>query len=177
MKYKIPEDRPAVEWTTSDGTALTLRPVRAGDVGILVSFVRGLSFGARYFRYGHGDIEFSEDDIRRVCNPDPDECVHLLVLMAGHEKETVIGSGRTVFEAGSSNCEVAIAVTDKWQGRGVGKRLIEALFESARRRGLREMHAQTLASNRRMIAFLKKRGFTVSDSAEGAAVKLASIAL
>jgi acetyltransferase len=177
MKHELPEDSPAVQWTTSDGKALTLRHVRGEDVGNLISFVRGLSFGARYFRYGHGDIEFSKDEILLVCNPDPHECVHLLVLKVENGKETVIGSGRIVFEAGGASCEVAIAVTDAWQGRGVGKQLMEALFESARRRGLKEMHAQTLASNRRMIAFLRGRGFTVSDGAEGAAVKLASIAL
>jgi acetyltransferase len=154
-----------------------LRHVRGEDAGNLGSFVRGLSFGARYFRYGHGDIEFSKDEILLVCNPDPQECVHLLALNIGKGKETVVGSGRIVFEASGANCEVAIAVTDAWQGRGVGKRLIEALFESARRRGLKKMHARTLASNQRMIAFLRGRGFTISDSAEGAAVKLASIAL
>lgn len=177
MKHELPEDLPAVAWTASDGTALTLRHVRGEDVDNLIAFVRGLSFGARYFRYGHGDIEFSKDEILLVCNPDPQQCDHLLVLKVEHGKESVVGSGRIVFEAGGTNCEVAIAVTDAWQGRGVGKRLIEELFESARRRGLREMHAQTLASNRRMIAFLRGRGFTISDSAEGAAVKLASIAL
>ena len=177
MKRELPEDTPSFEWTTGDGTVLTLRHVRGEDAGNLSSFVRGLSFGARYFRYGHGDIEFSKDEILLVCNPDPQECIHLLVLNIGKGKETVVGSGRIVFEAGGANCEVAIAVTDAWQGRGVGKRLIEALFESARRRGLKEMHARTLASNRRMILFLRGRGFTISDSAESAAVKLASIAL
>ena len=56
---------PAI-WTLRDGTVLTLRHICATDIELMVSFVRGLSFGARYFRFGHGDIEFSDGPARRI---------------------------------------------------------------------------------------------------------------
>lgn len=176
MKQQRPDDSSDISWKANDGTALTLRHVRAEDAAILMSFVRGLSFGARYFRYGHGDVEFSEDEILRVCTPDPNECVHLLVLKIERGTESVIGSARIVFEAGGSACEIAIAVTDAWQRRRIGSRLMNALFESARRRGIKEFRAQILASNRRMIEFMRRRGFTISDSIDGPSLKIAVIA-
>lgn len=144
---------------------------------MLISFVQGLSFGARYFRFGHGGIEFSEDEILRVCTPDPQECVHLLVLGSEGGSEKIIGSGRVVFEAHGKICELEIVVNDSWQRHGVGGRLLAALIESARRRGYTEMRALVLATNREVIDFLQHRGFGISDGAEGAHLKLATISI
>ncbi len=166
-----------VAWTTSDGTALTLRPIRADDYPIMDAFVRGLSFGTRYFRYGHGDLEFTPEELRRICSPDPRECVHLLILKKDAAADSVVASARIVFEAGASTCEVALTVADAWQLRGVGKRMINALFNEARTRGMTEMHARILASNRRMIEFMRRRGFAIADSADGPSVKMATLAL
>lgn len=177
MKKVIPGHSSPVVWTTDDGAVLTLRHIRADDVGLLKSFVRGLSFGSRYFRYGHGDIEFGDEHFLRVCTPDPDQCVHFLVLKREGGSETVLGSARIVFESGDTRCEVVIAVTDKWQSHGIGQRLMDALIESARLRGLKKMQAHILASNRRMIKFMQGQGFETADSDEGPSVKIATMAL
>ena len=177
MKQNIAGEQQAVNWTTSDGTVLALRNLRASDVDILATFVKELSFGTRYFRFGRGDIEFNHEEILAVCTPQPDERIHLLVLKMENEAETIIGSGRIIFKGGSTIGEIEIAVTDAWQRRRIGKRLIEALLEAARRKGITEVHGRILASNRRMIEFMRRRGFAVSDSAESAALKIAKIRL
>jgi GNAT superfamily N-acetyltransferase len=177
MKPDIAEEQRAIKWTTADGTLLALRNLRASDVDILATFVKELSFGTRYFRFGRGDIEFNHEEIRAVCIPKPDERIHLLILKMENEAETIVGSGRIVFESGSTIGEIEIAVTDAWQRRRIGKRLIEALLERAKRKGITAVHGRILASNRRMLEFMRRRGFTVSDSAEGAALKIAKIHL
>ena len=55
--------------------------------------------------------------------------------------------------------------------------LEEARDVVAKLEGITEVRGRILASNRRMIEFMRRRGFTVSDSAEGAALKIASIHL
>ena len=70
---------------------------------MLMSFIQGLSYGTRYFRFGHDGIEFGEDEILRVCTPDPQECVHFLVLGFEGESEKIVGSGRVVFEGDGKN--------------------------------------------------------------------------
>ena len=177
MKQNFAEEQQAINWTTSDGTVLALRNLRASDVDILATFVKELSFGTRYFRFGRGDIEFNHEEILAVCTPKPDERIHLLVLKIENGAETIVGSGRIVFKDESTIGEIEIAVTDAWQRRRIGKRLIEALLEGARRKGITEVCGRILASNRRMIEFMRRRGFTVSDSAEGAALKVAKIHL
>ena len=166
-----------VAWHMPDGRMLTLRHIRVDDTTILTSFVRGLSFGTRYFRYGHGDHAFSADEILRICTPDPRECVHLLVVETSGAAETIVASARIIFEATGAACEVAITVADDWQLRGGGKRLINALFEQAKARGHIEMHGRILGTNRRMIEFMRRCGFTIGNSAEGPSLKVARISL
>jgi GNAT superfamily N-acetyltransferase len=177
MEQDIAEEQPAIKWTTSDGTVLALRNLHQSDVDILARFVKELSFGTRYFRFGRGDIEFNQEEIRAVCTPNPEERIHLLVLKIENGAETIIGSGRILFKGGSAIGEIEIAVTDAWQRRRIGKRLIEALLERAKRKGITEVHGRILASNRRMLEFMRRRGFTISDSGEGAALKIARIQL
>ena len=177
MNQDIAGEQRPIKWTTADGTHLALRNLRASDVDLLATYVKELSFGTRYFRFGRGDIEFNHEEILAVCTPQPDERIHLLVLKVENGAETIIGSGRIIFKDGSTIGEIEIAVTDAWQRRRIGKRLIEALLEGARRKGITEVHGRILASNRRMIEFMRRRGFTVSDSAEGAALKIARIRL
>lgn len=162
-------------WTTDDGEVLTLRHIGPDDVDALSSFVHGLSFGARYFRFGRGDVEFTETEIRRTCTPDPQHCVHLLVVRRGEPQDAVVGSERIVFEPGERSCELAISVADDWQTRGVGKRLVDALLDSARSRQLAHVHARIMATNLAMIEFMQRRGFTVADSPQGPGLKVATI--
>src|SRR5271165_1324057 len=145
-------------WTTRDGAEMELRPIQDSDADLLMSFVQCLSFGTRYFRYGRGNFELREEEIQRVCHPDPERCVHLLVLMRTAANQAVVGSGRIVFEAGAKSCELEMAVTDTWQRRGVGRRLLEALIQTARCKGQTQMWARILATNRAMIAFLLRSG-------------------
>ena len=103
--------------------------------------------------------------------------MHLLVVQATENRETVVASARIVFDATGTDCELAIAVADAWQKRGIGARLIGALAECARQRGLKTMHGKILASNKGMLQFMRKCGFSVNESATGPALRIATIAL
>ena len=89
----------------------------------------------------------------------------------------IVGSGRIVFEAGAKSCELGMSVTDSWQRRGVGRRLLETLIETARDKGHTQMWARVLATNQAMTAFLLRRGFVVSNHGDGTALKIARLAL
>lgn len=168
------QEREALDWVAPNGTHLTLRRIHEGDIDRMLAFVEGLSYSTRYFRYGHGDAQFSREHMARVCADDGQGSVHWLATRAtpGGDEE-VIGSARVVFSEGSRTCELAIAVKDAWQSQGIGKRLVDLLLEGARSAGQTEIRARILGTNRAMIHFMEGRGFSICDSAEGPWVKLA----
>ena len=51
--------------------------------------------------------------------------------------------------------EIAVVVEDAWQGRGVGRRLVECVAALARVHGMSELCATVLAENRPAIAMLR----------------------
>jgi L-amino acid N-acyltransferase YncA len=59
----------------------------------------------------------------------------------------------------------------------VALRLLDALIGSARRKGYKEMFARVLGTNRGMFSFLERRGFAITDSQEGAVVKIGRLRL
>lgn len=166
--------REALDWVAPNGAHLTLRRVTAADIDRMLAFVEGLSYSTRYFRYGHGDAQFSREHMARVCADDGHGSVHWLATRAGAGgEEEVIGSARIVFSSGSRTCELAIAVKDDWQSQGIGKRLVDLLLAGARNAGQAEVRARILGTNRAMIRFMEGRGFLICDSAEGPWVKIA----
>lgn len=54
--------------------------------------------------------------------------------------------------------DVAVEVADAVQGRGVGRRLLEELVESARAAGVRELSAEVLGENVRVARWLGRLG-------------------
>ena len=92
-------------------------------------------------------------------------------------QHSIVGFGRIVYEPGRKQSELTLTVSDSWQRRGVGRRLLDRLIQAARERGDSTITARILATNQPMLTLVKRRGFTLSDSDEGPAVKLAQLSL
>ena len=159
------------------GTVLTLRRLNESDTEKLVAFVKGLSVSARYFRFGQGDYDPGLDEALRVCRPDPDQGLHLVVVAPTDAGEAIVGSARYVIQDDRSSCEFAVVVAEQWNHHGVGHQLMDALLDGAKSQGLKGMVGRVLASNPDMLQFVKACGFEVSDSPEGPWLKVASIDL
>lgn len=160
-----------------NGRQALVRPVVPRDAELLASFVRHLSFGTRYFRYGRGDFQASEAKITQLCNvhsPIP----HHWVALADHaEKEVLIGSGRFVVDPGHDECEMALVVADAWQGLGVGSLLLRALVQSARQCRLPVMHIRVLPTNEAMLRFAFRNGFARRTADRGASLNILTLHL
>lgn len=169
-------DFPAI-WKTEDGSILRMRRLEEADAEKLIRFVRGLSFAARYFRFGQGDYDPAFDEKLKHCTLQPEEGLHLVVLAAEAGGESIVGSARCVFQPDCTTCEFVIVIADAWGHHGVGHHLMHALIGRARAQGLQKMIGRILASNREMLQFVAGLGFAVSDSPEGDWMKIASIDL
>jgi acetyltransferase len=75
---------------------------------------------------------------------------------------------------GGASCEFAIVVADGWRARGIGARLMRALMQNARSRGLHIMEGDVLAANTRMLALMKSLGFRIERDKSDPAIQLAT---
>jgi GNAT superfamily N-acetyltransferase len=141
-----------------DGTAVTIRPIRGEDAGIERRFIDELSPESREFRF-LGQMGVSDDMVRRFTNVDPKTAVALVALLDAPGEERAIGVGRFHLDKDRATCECALAVSDEWQGRGLGYSMMHHLIDIARERGVRRMYSIDSASNHKMRELAASCGF------------------
>ena len=142
------------------GTSVTLRPLRPEDRDIESAFVQGLSQETRRNRLLGGAIAITREYIERLVNVDYSRDM-ALAATAMLDGETLIGVARYVLDKDGKSAEFAVVVADAWQGRGIGKRLMAKLIDIARRRGVKRLYGDILATNRPMLELVRKLGFAL----------------
>ena len=142
---------------------MTLRPLRPHDRDIELAFVSGLSPQTRSNRLLGGAKAVTREYIESLVTVDysRDMAIAATTMLGG---ETLIGVARYVLEKNDQSGEFAIVVADAWQGRGIGRRLLAKLVDVARRRGLRTLYGEILATNLPMRELVRKLGFTLGPS-------------
>lgn len=145
-----------------DGRCATIRPVLPADAALEQAFVRSLSAASRRNRF-HGAInELTDRMLRYLTCVDQRKHVGLVLTVEQDGAEAVIGDARYVVEADGETAEIAVAVSDAWQGLGLARRLIEALVRTAKASGLCRLVGEVLASNARTLTFIERCGFVRS---------------
>jgi GNAT superfamily N-acetyltransferase len=146
-----------------DGAVVDVRPLEPDDREGLAAAFAGLSPYTRYLRFAGPKPELSKRELDFLVDVDHHSREAILAVESATGRW--VGLVRYVEFAGEPGVvDVAATVTDDWQGRGLGRALLERLIVRAREEGHRALRASVLASNRRAIAMLRRTGFTVSSS-------------
>lgn len=104
----------------------------------------------------------------------PDAHVALVATVWEAGAERIVGVGRYVTDRpGGSRAEVAFAVLDDWQDRGIGTLLFEHLSGIARARGVDGLWADLWPDNRRMMGIFERSGLPIERSREGSVARVA----
>ena len=167
------------------GQSVTLRPLRRDDVDIEAAFVTGLSPESRHNRLLGGMIQVTREYVERLTTVDFARDMALAAALMLEGREVLIGVARYVLEAKSSagldasghGCEFAIVIADAWQGRGIGRRMMEKLIAIARGRGLESIYGDVLSTNRPMLDFCRKLGFKLGRNPEDPTVTRVTLEL
>jgi acetyltransferase len=143
------------------GQAVTLRPLRPEDADIETAFLTALSPESRASRLLGGVVKITREYIAQLTNVDyrRDMAIAATEMLEG--RETLIGVARYVLDADGRGCEFAIVIADAWQGRGIGRRLLEKLIAVARARGVQRLYGDVLATNSAMLALGRELGFAL----------------
>jgi acetyltransferase len=74
----------------------------------------------------------------------------------------MLGVARIMSHPDEKKAEIAVAVGDAWQGKGVGAVLMERLIAIAKERGKETLLGHVLRENTHMLDLARKLGFTIS---------------
>ncbi|MFZ5509609.1 MAG: GNAT family N-acetyltransferase [Pseudomonadota bacterium] len=144
----------------------SLRAVSPGDAGLIQEFVRALSPRTRSFRYFSGVAELPPDQLARTLHAG-ERALTLLAFAGEGARRSLIGLAEYAASGVEGECEFAL-VLDDWQGRGVGRWLLERLECFARRAGFTALAADALTENRPMVRLARSRGFAVGPHPDDA---------
>src|SRR5215207_7061543 len=113
-----------------DGTALRLRAPGRNDIVAMLALFEHLSERSLYFRF-HGSPPLQPGLVAPFAEPDWAERGSLIGSVGENGTERVIALGSWARLRVPGRAEIAFAVADDYQGRGVGTRLLEQLAELA----------------------------------------------
>jgi GNAT superfamily N-acetyltransferase len=119
---------------------ITVRPLRNGETGTVQAVFDRLGARSRLLRFHGAKNVLTAADLAALARVD--DTHHVLVALVDGQP---IGIARLVRDGDSA--EVAFAVADAWQGRGVGTILVERLREDARAAGITRFVAEVLPGN------------------------------
>ena len=142
----------------ADGTSIPVRAVTAGDRAQLGDAVAGLGEHSRYMRFGTVKPRLTERELTSLTRLDH---VTREALAALHPRTgAFIAVARYApFPGRPGTAEIAVAVGDHWQHRGLGTALAARLAEHARAAGLDHLRATVLSENRAALALLRRFAF------------------
>jgi GNAT superfamily N-acetyltransferase len=146
-------------WAAHDGTALTLRPVRADDQRGLDALIRSLAPRDRRWRF-HGAVNaFSPERLRAMTMPAPAQRIALVVVAHGPGRDVLIADARCAVDASGEAAECGLMVAPEWRRLGLGARATITLRNAAASAGLRWLHGAVQADNAPMLALVQRCGF------------------
>jgi len=107
--------------------------------------------------------------LARFTQVDYDRELALLALADDAHAEggvSMVGIARYIVNPDQESAEFAVVVADAWQGRGIARKLMEALIACARKKGLQRLVGTVLRANSGMLRFSQGLGFEVRDDPE-----------
>ena len=138
-----------------DGSTVHVRPAGPEDVERIERFLGKLSDEARSFRF------FSAaTDIGQMARLFTETRGGTSLLAVTSDDGKVVGHGQ-YFPDGADGAEIAFAVANDWQGRGIATVLLAQLAEAAVAEGVHHFTAVVMTSNRKMLGTFRDSGFPV----------------
>jgi len=150
-----------------DGSTLRLRAPAAEDAEALLEFFSGLSERSRYLRF-HGFPALGPKLVEPLLAPDWQERGALLGSLDGR----IVAVANWVRLRDPRAAEVAFAVGDAFQRRGIGMRLLEQLAARTAAAGIEEFVAEVLHDNATMLGVFRDAGFAVTRAGEGGELEI-----
>jgi len=170
-------DFPEFDITLRDGRALHIRAMRQADEAELLQAFERLSPDARYMRFMRTVREPNLERFRKALASFPESGVGILAAVPAADGIDIAGTAIFVIGSDPATCEFAITTAAGYGRAGLGRTLLTALIDAAKRRGLEEMEGFVLAANKPMLGLAARVGFGVSPDPDDPSVRICRLRL
>lgn len=157
----------------NDGSKVHLRPIVPEDEPLLHEAVAAMSERTVYFRFFSPIKRMSDAMAHRLAVVDyADRFALVASTHRPDSRERIVGVARYDRARGTDVAEVAVAVIDEFQHRGLGGLLLSELSRVAREHGIRTFSLVVLSDNREMLGLLRKLGWIHQARIAGSAYEI-----
>ncbi len=155
-----------------DGQGIFIRPIRPSDADLLINHFNSLSSRSVYMRFFSPLKKLSKEMLIRLTQIDYDREIALVALIGTEKDRKIIGVCRVTDYPDGEQGEFAMAITDGWQGKGMGAALLQQCLKASWDKGLKRVNGIVLAENTQMLKLGRKLGFSRSRTPEGSEYEL-----
>ncbi len=135
-----------------DGTEILIRPIKCTDESLLHGLFYRLSQETVYKRFCGIVKQMPHKDLQRFCTIDYVRDMTLAATIMRGDIERIVALATYNLNAQSGFAEIAMVVDDPFQGRGIGKLLMQRITDLAKARQLKGFTAYTLGHKARCCA-------------------------
>jgi acyl-CoA hydrolase/GNAT superfamily N-acetyltransferase len=162
---RYPEDLETYR-TTKTGFQIFLRPVKITDEPLLKDFFYSLSDRSLHRRFLSWRTDIPHERLQDFVIIDYTKEISILAIIGSQENETIVGLGQYGVDDTTHTAEVALAVRDDHQNRGIGSEMLSYLTYLAKREGFLGFTAEVLVENRPMLQVFEQGGFDITRQTE-----------
>jgi RimJ/RimL family protein N-acetyltransferase len=151
---------------TKAGFNVFFRPIKISDEPLLKDFIYSLSDQSIYRRFMSARLDMPHDRLQDLVVIDYSRETAILAVVSEKEevvgeKEVIVGVGRFFIDMDTHTAEIAFAVGDNYQKKGIGTELLSYLTYLAKRQGLLGFTAEVFSDNIPMLHVFEKGGFDI----------------
>lgn len=150
--------------STKTGLEILLRPVKISDEPLVKDFFHSFSDANLYRRFFSTRKDMPHEFLQKFVIINYTKQIVILAVTEEEPKEEVIGIGQYWIQETLHMAEIAFAVRDDYQNRGVGMELFSYLTYLAKKQGLLGFTADVLMENEPMLHLCRKMGFDIEKT-------------
>jgi acetyltransferase len=147
------------EITLKNGAPALIRPIRPEDEPLVAQLFKSFSEQTIVLRFFQRFPHLSHEQLVRYCQIDYDREMALVCVVQDGGQEKIIGDVRLIKQPDLESGEMAVMVSDQWQGLGVGVALCQYCVKLAREAGIKRIAMDILKVNTYMLNLSKRLGF------------------
>lgn len=136
-----------------------MRPLNPADERRLQEFFYSHTKETLRLRYNYDPKQMSREKSCNLVSIDQSTDAALCIVRQEGSRITIHAVGRFYYDAATNTCEAAFVTRETQQGKGMASRLLHALIDIAKQRGIGKMLAYVRGDNKPMITIFEQAKF------------------